>query len=424
MDAEVAGKLIMKLLVVSYAFPPWLSPRSIQSERLLNHLSKKAYQITVITSCPDQIGVPLDEGLLGMLNPKIRLIRIADPRHRLVEYIKNHYPSLQKMPDTANSWIPGAYRACMEIVSDYDLLLTYSTPVSDHVLGYLIKRKYPRLPWVAFFSDPYVVNPFIQLSRFEKKINEYLEKTIIAHADSIIFVNDHTRLKTMERYHPSYFNKAIVIPHAFDETLYQKNQGKNDRLMIRHLGDFYGSRTPEPLLEALSLLSEEKVGSLDRIVIEFYGKQNKAVEDIISRYGLEDVVRYKGQVDYLKSLQLMSTSDVLLVIDSPSGENLFLTSKVIDYLGADIPILAITPECGPTAELMHSIGHTPYTFDDPAGIARQISEYLDHKQARFTSSSIPGHIYARYRIDAIAREYCDLFEHLVSKSFPGVIRER
>jgi len=416
MDATVAVKLSMRLLVVSYAFPPWLSPRSVQSERLLNHLSERGYEITVVSACTDQLGVPLDEELVKMLNNKIKHLPIIEPRYRFLEYLKNHYTTLQKIPDTANTWIPWAYHECRKIASYYDLLLTYSTPVSDHVLGYLIKRRYPDLPWVAFFSDPYMVNPYIRLSGIEKKINGWLEKLIIKNADTVIFVNEHTRRKTLARHHHGYSGKTIVIPHAFDETLYGTNNETNKILTIRHMGDFYGERTPEPLLKALSLMRKEDPENLNRITIEFYGNYNKAVREMIIKYGMQDLVFYRGQVNYFHSLRLMATSDVLLVIDSPSEENLFLTSKVIDYLGANVPILAITPAKGPTADLMRSIGYASYAAYDTASIARQILEYMELKKSGNISKNIPEKIYERYRIDNIARDYTELFKHLVSKS--------
>ncbi|GMA50015.1 hypothetical protein GCM10025857_13720 [Alicyclobacillus contaminans] len=59
----------------------------------------------------------------------------------------------------------------------------------------------------------------------------------------------------------------------------------------------------------------------------------------------------RSRVTYFESLNLMTKSDVLLLIDAPSktGINPFLASKLVDYLGAGKRILGITDEKGTAA---------------------------------------------------------------------------
>jgi hypothetical protein len=60
-------------------------------------------------------------------------------------------------------------------------------------------------------------------------------------------------------------------------------------------------------------------------------------------------------VDYKTSLALMESADLLLVIDAPFDQSVFLPSKLVDYIGAQRPIFAITPP-GTSAKLVSDLG--------------------------------------------------------------------
>jgi hypothetical protein len=51
----------------------------------------------------------------------------------------------------------------------------------------------------------------------------------------------------------------------------------------------------------------------------------------------------------------MVDSDLLLVIDAPAALSVFLPSKLIDYLGAGVPIMGIVPP-GTSAALLARLG--------------------------------------------------------------------
>jgi hypothetical protein len=100
--------------------------------------------------------------------------------------------------------------------------------------------------------------------------------------------------------------------------------------------------------------------------------QAKAVQ-----MGLGDLIRTSGPISFTESLQAASEADVLLVIDAPSqSPNLFLPSKLVDYLVFHKPILGLTPERGATADLLRRLECPVAPPDDAARIAAIISEML------------------------------------------------
>ena len=67
------------------------------------------------------------------------------------------------------------------------------------------------------------------------------------------------------------------------------------------------------------------------------------------------LVRVKAPVTYIDSLEKMQESDLLLILDANFRNSVFFPSKLVDYIGAKKPILAITPE-GSCANIVKEIG--------------------------------------------------------------------
>ena len=74
----------------------------------------------------------------------------------------------------------------------------------------------------------------------------------------------------------------------------------------------------------------------------------------------------------------MQNADLLVLLDAPGAINLFLPSKLIDYLGATRPILGITPIEGSTAKLLQSFGYPVFEPQNTSGIQAAILDLLNH----------------------------------------------
>jgi glycosyltransferase involved in cell wall biosynthesis len=225
-------------------------------------------------------------------------------------------------------------------------------------------------------------------------------------------VNEATKNITMNKYPVSFKNKAFVIPHSFDERSYQVKLKRNEKLVMRYIGDFYGKRTPESIFNALNIVKRKIPEFNKKFELEIYGSPHHMLDQLIQSYDLGDIVKYKGLVSYVDSLKLMKSADVLLVIDAPAKENLFLTSKIIDYVGANVTIFAVTPKSGPTAELIDEIGWRSFEHEDITGMSIQIIEYLELKKNKRLSGNINKTIYDRFRIETVGQQYLDIIKAL------------
>ena len=158
------------------------------------------------------------------------------------------------------------------------------------------------------------------------------------NCDRILFSTQEALDLVTRNVNPT-FGKTRVVSHSYDQTLYPAVRKKHDGpITFRYIGSFYGRRTPEPLFRALDYLAKSNPELLKRMRIELVGAESTEFSRIrLERFaeGLPDgVVRLASQETYLDSLKTMSAADVLLVIDADYEKNVFLPSKLIDYLGA------------------------------------------------------------------------------------------
>jgi glycosyltransferase involved in cell wall biosynthesis len=255
--------------------------------------------------------------------------------------------NLAARPDAYRPWADAvASRVAAHANIGATLLATFGQPMSDHLVGLRVART-ARIPWLAHFSDPWIDNPFHEL-RGSRRWQVARDDDVARVAHAIVVTSDETADLLCER-HPDAAARVHVVPHSFDPRLYPRPSTRSGPLVIRHLGAFYGPRTPRPLLDGLRLLVDRRV-DLAGVRFELVGPPSGAAAALPA-----DVLRERSSVSYLESLALMSEADALMVIDAPATVSPFLPSKLIDYVGAGRPIVGMTP-AGASARVIGSLG--------------------------------------------------------------------
>jgi glycosyltransferase involved in cell wall biosynthesis len=172
-------------------------------------------------------------------------------------------------------------------------------------------------------------------------------------------------------------------------------------------------RTPEPLLRALARLAATRTLAAELRLI-FVGPVVPAYRRLATALGLNKVVEFTGRVPFADSERHMEAADVLLVIDAPADENLFLPSKVIDYLPRGKRILALTPARGATADLMRSLGYPAIPPQDEEAIASAIDDLLlMHHQDQLHASGQHATVAQQYDIRRTTAAFAQILEQCV-----------
>jgi hypothetical protein len=174
-----------------------------------------------------------------------------------------------------------------------------------------------------------------------------------------------------------------VLPHSFDPALYPPDAGGGaGEIVVRYTGEFYGRRTPRPLVETLRAVLAEAPRLLAGVRFELIGPVSEGAR---AESGLESLpeglVVARPPVGYRESLALAAGADGLLIIDAPAARSVFLPSKLVDYIGAARPILGLTPP-GASERLIRRLGGWVADPSDAAAMRRATEEFIAFLSAR------------------------------------------
>jgi glycosyltransferase involved in cell wall biosynthesis len=357
----------VNVLVVAYSLPPYLQPQSIQIGRLLRYLPESwrlygataddATAITDPTLYPElarrfhaSIRIPVRHPL-----PLRAFRKVVPLAYRLPDVFL--YPHLRLVRRVTRQWADVRF----------DAVITCPYPMSSGLAGLYLKRRL-EIPWITLLSDPWVDNPHFAYRGLARRINGRLESTVFARADAIVVPSVRMKEWYGGKY-PAAAEKIDVLPHTYDPA-YAVRNGNGYRpdggpIVIRSLGSLGGLRSPRGLLLALARAREAAVFRGVRLELIGPGATHPSHRQLVDRLDLADLVTLRGPVSYQDSVRLMHESDVLLAIDAPIEHSPYLPSKIADYVGAEKPILALTPANGELARFLARGGGWIAPPDDP-----------------------------------------------------------
>jgi len=352
-----------KLLLLTYAFSPLQAPESFLVAKSLSKIDD--YKIDVLTLDYEDLGVSIDNSLNHYIKENFQKIFRIKPQSWISKKVFNYLRYASHFPDKFGIFNNLIFQKANEInVNKYQAIISWSQSHSIHLAALKIKKKFPQLPWIVHLSDPWADNPFLVRYFGYKIIQKPLEKKVIKNADAINFTTNLTRLMVMKKYPKKWINKTYVTPHSYDLSLYYSSYKKNDgKLKICYFGNFYGPRNPINFLKAIEKIHSSDNNFFKDIIFQFIGKwvgnENWNIGDINLP---KELVIYEKPISYSDSLKRMLNAEMLLILDAPFDLSVFFPSKLVDYIGAKKPILAITPE-GSCADIVRDIGGLVYSPD-------------------------------------------------------------
>lgn len=309
----------------------------------------------------------------------------------------------------AQSWVDEAVEFFKENKDKYDFIMSRVMPVDSHIAASRIKEEFPNMPWIASFGDPLYNSPYIEYvtkgenpyflkqymirerpsllksirlaispTRFAHKhlwekgralkmvwplLCEQTNESTFSKADLLVFNNkyQYDRAFADEAFN-QYKDKGAIINHGFDKTLYPKDNAKSEEGKKRfiYVGHLDEMRNAKPIFEALGRLKRKDRTLAKKVQFDFYGHMSDDDKVAIIDQQIQDVVFVHPDVTYLESLKKISEADWLLLIDanlnSQLNEYIYFPAKLVDYVGAQKPILAVTQVIGTSADAVHELG--------------------------------------------------------------------
>jgi glycosyltransferase involved in cell wall biosynthesis len=318
------------------------------------------------------------------------------------------------MPDARSVWIPEALLAGRRMLSagSFAGILSFAQPWSDHIISRQLSKEF-NLPWIAHFSDPWSDSPYYRLNRFFAAIRRKMERMVIRDANAVMFVSEETRSLVMKKYPPEWAARAHVIPHCFEPIPLQKSIKTISRMPLRlvYTGGFYGLRTPVNLFKSIGEINREE-NLQGRLEVILAGSGTELYAGQIPYFGLEGIVKISPVVPYHESLKIAGQADVLLVIDAPSRDvNVFLPSKLVEYMAFQKPIFGITPTNGATANLLRRLECPLVDTEDLNGIRTVLKDLIRRKEeGRLTVSPSFESASEEYSVSSTTRQYAGLLD--------------
>jgi len=411
----VTGKTKNKrVLLLTYAFPPLQSSESFLSVKAFAKIN--SYDIDILTIDSSEIGYDMDYSLENYVNENFHNIYKAKTPKWIQKKVFRFLRYVPGFPDRFRFFNNVIYKKAMEIdIANYDLIISWSTWHSIHLVALKIKKNFNSIPWIVHLSDPWADNPFLTKIWGYKASQYFLEKKVLKLADAVNFTTNKSRILVMKKYPEFWINKTYVTSHSYDKSLYQKKIGLEpvrDKLIINYLGNFYGPRNPISLVKALRGIHAKDSNFLKGVVFRFVGKWigNENWRSIL--YGLpDDLIEIISPISYTDSLVEMSNSDLLLILDAPFTTSVFFPSKLVDYIGAHKPIFAITPK-GSCHDILQAIGGLHASPDSISSISSGVEEAINKlREGSLISPSFGAS--KKYSNDYVAKQFEILFHQTI-----------
>ncbi|MDG4717408.1 MULTISPECIES: glycosyltransferase [Thalassospira] len=300
-------------------------------------------------------------------------------------------PRLPLRPDRwllANSSV--RKKALDLLPNGYDCVVTRSQYHSAHLIGLHLKKRFPELPWIACFSDPWSNSDHQKNVPLFSAYSRNLEKKVLANANQLVFPTEGLMLH-MTNNDKNLRQKSSIVPHGYDPRLYHDSDELTKKIPAngtteycwRIFGSFYGNRQPDILIKALQLINIPKG---KKVRIEIYGTAHEKyteLDQFNTKYNDREIL-YMGQTPHKNALRLMQNSDLLIVVDSTELEQSFyLPSKIIDYFGSGTPVLSIC-RAGTVENITIANGHHVANIDDTQSISIAMEKAIEREKSQRT----------------------------------------
>jgi glycosyltransferase involved in cell wall biosynthesis len=387
----------MRLLVITHTFPPSRHTNAKRPYYLVKGFLNAGWRVEVVTG-----SLGMENGAVEtVVHSALRITRLKDPVEQLCRKFAGH-PSRFRLvslaingllwPDESVFWALRALRTCGN-ATGYDRVLAFVNPPSVLLGGLSPHRVGPR--WIFDFQEP--VTPFFRQlprrspwQRMMVPVLRKLERHTLHQAGRVVFTSDTNRR--------TYIQDGLVaeratahIPYFFDaDTFRAPGEAIADRFQIVHPGtfDWRGARSPETFLRALARFLEKKPEARPRTRFLFHGNWFTDHDHFIRELKLQDVVSIHPAVSYDEYIRKLRQSPILLLVVS-STHNLFMPSKIVDYFGAQRPILSFVPQGSEMRRVLDTAGMAEHACDefDVAGGTAALERLWD----RYQAGTLSGH---------------------------------
>lgn len=379
------------VLMIAYYFPPLGGAGVQRTIKFIKYLVRKKWKVTVLTVNEDKYFIrdsflfgDIDDNVTVARAPCISTERIFDLLNKMGLGLLSNLMLKAMIPDKQIGWSVPAILKAKEILTtqDVDLIYTTSSPYTSHFIGYYLKTRFKKYPWIADFRDPWTQNVILYnyLGNTRKAIDEIFERKILNKCDHVITVTESCSNNLIDKFNLDP-GKVSTITNGYDEEDFDsspKVRKRHNRLKIVYSGSAYHAYNPGNVIDAVARVLDT---GRHNIQMTFLGESSQWAEKYIKDKYKHSVQAqcfdYRGYVKHDESIETVMDAD-LLVLVIPNSIPYNMTGKIFEYLRSGNPILAAVPVRGDAAKVIKGT-KTGFVVDpdDKAGIENRIQNAYD-----------------------------------------------
>ena len=360
----------MKILFIACYSPLINNSASIETLQYLNNLAKiDGNEVHLLTVNFPKNSIYYDEYILSMLDKRVKMhiisggkifekimpkkslntetINIAKNKKSFVKTLLKKGKSIVAVPYMYFNWAKSASKYGIELVKreKFDVMFSMHEPPSSHICALKIKEEFRDLPWVTYWSDPWLKDSTrANISKARRKFEGSFEKKIVELSDRFIFVTKANRDDYVSSYNIP-MEKTFIVTRGYDEKQYSEikksarpNLINKDKVNFVYAGEIFSKlRDVNPFIGALNNIKEKNIELYNKLNVMFFG--NIDDEYIKNKLMKVENVNVSPRIPYNEALVYMLNSEVLLLFGNKNSKQ--IPAKIYDYFGAEGIIFVI-----------------------------------------------------------------------------------
>ncbi|SHK23789.1 hypothetical protein SAMN02745248_02127 [Hathewaya proteolytica DSM 3090] len=430
----------MNILFIACYSPFINNSASIRTLYYLNNLVDiEGNSVTLLTVDFPKDSVYFDEYILSMLDKRVKVHSISGgklfnkvmPRKvqgvvekingnkiqnsnrekikRIIKSMKNTLVS----PDMYYSWSKRASEYMVKLMAkeNFQVIFSMHEPPSSHLCALRIKKCFKDIPWVQYYSDPWVRDPNrSSMPNLRKLREEKMEKEVVSMGDKFVFVSEGNRDEFIKLYNIPKEN-TYLVQRGFDINKYEEilkdnpPEGvKKNCINMVHTGEIFTKlRDVRPFIMALKELQKKNISLYNKLNIMFYG--NIDDESIKSQLESVDKITVKKRVPYKEALAYMIHSEVLILLGNKNSNQ--IPGKIYDYYGTRNNIFVILgDEKDPVKSVTQGVEKCTVVNNNSEDILRGLNQVIKKVQDNRDSEPIMEYEWKNvtYKLNGILQE--------------------
>lgn len=301
----------------------------------------------------------------------------------------------------------------------FDVVYSRSLPMFGHVAGYWSKKELD-LPWIANLNDPWDFHLFpvatmMKKSLVDRSISNFWMSQTFSNADLLTFPTARLR-----DYHFKLTGRAprsLIVPHVSNGAHGAEIGSDQSSFHLVHAGKLgsneVAGRPANALLMGLRGFLDQCPSAQPLTRLTLVGPPDGSTEDLIKQLRLESQVRSVGTVNYEESLKHINAASLCILVESKMEEGIYLPSKLVDYLSAGKPVVALSPSPGVVQDLVPDGGIVRIDVDDAAtvqsALARLYGDWTKGELQRWAPREAQVH---RFRAEVVAGNFLEAAKEL------------